>query len=140
GGPRGRLKPVADRLPLSLRARELDVKARVVASALAIAAIASCSPADGTHAAGGTHAAARPRTVSVTCTDSKADAANLQAAINSSAPGAAIEIKGTCLLKKGISLLGDRTYAGENTTGTVLKQAAGMRYVLSSAAYVGNSS
>jgi hypothetical protein len=78
--------------------------------------------------------------VSVTCTDSKADAANLQAAIDSSAPGAAIEIRGTCLLKRGISLLGDRTYAGESTTGTVLKQAAGMRYVLASEAYVGNSS
>jgi hypothetical protein len=78
--------------------------------------------------------------VSVTCTGSTADAAKLQAAINSSAPGSAIEIKGgTCLLKKGISFLGDRTYAGESTTGTVLKQAAGMSYVLASETYVGNS-
>jgi hypothetical protein len=46
---------------------------------------------------------------------------------------------GTCLLTKGISLPGDRTYVGASRTGTVLRQAGDMGYVLASAAYVENS-
>lgn len=79
-------------------------------------------------------------TESVTCNDSTSDAANLQQAINSSPNGAAIEIKGgTCLLTRGINLLGNRTYIGANRTGTVLKQDGDMGYVLAASTYVNNS-
>jgi Right handed beta helix region len=77
--------------------------------------------------------------VNVTCKDATSDAAAVQNGIGSSAPGATINILGgICLLTKGISLPGDRTYAGSSTTGTVLEQDAGMTYVLASAAYAGN--
>jgi Right handed beta helix region len=78
--------------------------------------------------------------VTATCTGSVSDAASLQRAINLSAVGSLIEIKGpVCLLVAGITFLGDRTYAGYSTTGTVLKQAGPMRYVLASAAYTASS-
>jgi hypothetical protein len=78
--------------------------------------------------------------VNVTCKDRATDAATLQRAINSSPVGAAIEFQGgTCLLTTGLTLLGDRTYTGENTTGTVLKQGGGTSYILASSAYVDNS-
>ena len=64
----------------------------------------------------------------------------MQQAINSSPSGAAIEIKGgTCLLTRGISLLGNRTYIGANKTGTVLRQDGDMGYVLAADTYVNNS-
>ena len=63
----------------------------------------------------------------------------LQRAINSSPVGAAIEFRGTCLLTTGLTLLGDRRYTGESTTGTVLKQEGSASYVLASSAYVDNS-
>jgi len=63
----------------------------------------------------------------------------LQRAINSSPVGAAIQFQGTCLLTTGITLPGDRTYTGESTTGTVLKQDGSASYVLASSAYVDNS-
>ena len=79
-------------------------------------------------------------TRSITCRDDASDADRLQHAIDSSPSGAAIEIKGgTCLLTKGVSLLGDRTYVGASRTGTVLRQAGDMGYVLASSAYVDNS-
>ena len=107
-------------------------------AALAIAALscamAACSSGAGSAPAG------PPSDVIITCTDSPSDAQVLQRAINSSPAGAAIGIKGgTCLLTRGITLLGDRTYSGGNTTGTVLRQDAGMNYVLASASYRGNS-
>lgn len=58
-----------------------------------------------------------PGVVTATCTGRTSDAASLQKAISSSSPGAVIEIKGTCLLTRGIIFLGDRTYTGYNTTG-----------------------
>src|ERR1700704_4248227 len=62
--------------------------------------------------------AAQPTMVTVTCTDTTSDAASLQQAINSSSSGAVIEIRGgICLLTRGIIFLGNRTYAGYNTTG-----------------------
>ena len=76
-------------------------------------------------------------TVHVTCQDRGTDATWLQNAIDSSPVGAAIEFQGgTCLLTRGLILLGDRTYTGGSTTGTVLKQAGGADYVLASSAYV----
>jgi hypothetical protein len=73
----------------------------------------------------------------VSCADRESDAATLQRAIDSSAPGAVISITGgTCLLSRGITLLGDRTYTGGSTTGTVLRQDGSLPYVLASAAYV----
>jgi hypothetical protein len=64
----------------------------------------------------------------------------LQRAINSSPIGAAVEFQGgTCLLTTGLKLLGNRTYTGENTTGTVLKQDGNASYILTSFAYVDNS-
>jgi hypothetical protein len=68
----------------------------------------------------------QPSAATVTCTDTTSDAASLQQAINSSSPGALIAIGGTCLLTQGIVFLGDRTYAGYNTTGTVLEQDGDM--------------
>ena len=78
--------------------------------------------------------------VHVTCKDRSTDAATLQRAINSSPVGAAIEFQGgTCLLTTGLTLLADRTYTGENTTGTVLQQDGSASYILASSAYVDNS-
>ena len=113
------------------------MRTKLVMPVLAVAVIfagVSCSGSETvTNAAGG------PRQVDVTCNDAASDAAALQNAINSSAPGATIHILGgTCLLTTGISLPGDRAYAGGSTTGTVLKQDAGMSYVLASAAYANN--
>jgi parallel beta-helix repeat protein len=81
-----------------------------------------------------------PGVVTATCTDRTSDAASLQQAINSSSPGAVIEIRGICLLTRGIIFLDNRTYTGYNTTGTVLKQDRKMSYVLASQAYADNSS
>jgi len=82
-----------------------------------------------------------PSVVTATCTGRTSDAASLQQAIYSSSPGAVIEIKGgICRLIRGIIFLGNRTYAGYNRTGTVLKQDGDMSYVLASQAYAGNSS
>lgn len=98
-----------------------------------IAAIAACSPVAADNAD-------RSGIVSISCSNSTSDAATLQHAINSSPAGATIQIAGgTCLLTSGISLPSDRTYAGESRTGTVLRQDAGMSYVLASDAYVDNS-
>jgi parallel beta-helix repeat protein len=81
-----------------------------------------------------------PSVATATCTDRTSDAARLQQAINSSSPGAVIEVRGgICLLTRGIIFLGDRTYTGYNTTGTVLKQDGDMSYVLASQAYADNS-
>ena len=78
--------------------------------------------------------------VHVTCKDRSTDSATLQHAIDSSPAGAAIEFQGgKCLLTTGLTLLGDRTYTGENTTGTVLQQDGSASYILASSAYVDNS-
>jgi hypothetical protein len=81
-----------------------------------------------------------PRAVTATCIDRTSDAASLQHAINSSSPGAIIEIRGVCLLTRGIIFLDNRTYTGYNTTGTVLRQDRNMSYVMASQAYADNSS
>jgi parallel beta-helix repeat protein len=80
------------------------------------------------------------RVVTATCAAKTSDAASLQRAINSSSPGAVIEIRGVCLLTRGIILLAYRAYTGYSTTGTVLKQDGNMSYVLASHEYVDNSS
>jgi hypothetical protein len=78
--------------------------------------------------------------VHVTCKDRSTDAVTLQRAIDSSPAGAAIEFQGgRCLLTTGLRLLGNRTYTGENTTGTVLQQAGSASYILASSAYLDNS-
>lgn len=78
--------------------------------------------------------------VTATCTNSVSDAVTLQRAIDSSAVGSLIEIKGpVCLIVRGITFLSDRTYTGYNTTGTILKQDGAMDYVLASQAYTDNS-
>ena len=80
-------------------------------------------------------------TIKVTCQDSSSDAARIQQAINSSPAGSAIEfVGGTCLLTKGLTLPGDRTYTGGSTTGTVLKQDGSAAYVLASTSYVNSVS
>ena len=127
------------------------MRAYPAAVVLSIAVIAACSSPSTTSPTGqssgtsGPSASSQPQPVtvtrSVTCSDNASDADKLQQAINSSPSGAAIEIKGnTCLLTKGISLLGDRTYVGASRTGTVLRQAGDIGYVLASSAYVDNSS
>ena len=80
-----------------------------------------------------------PGVTGVTCRDNTSDAARMQAVIDASAPGAVIQIIGTCLLTRGLVLAGDRTYVGGSTTGTVLKQDGPMSFVLASSAYVDNS-
>ena len=126
------------------------MKAKLVFGALMFAAmsaaVTSCSSAGqaGQAASVGKPGAFAPlrysgisRGVTVTCRDSTSDAARLQNAIDASTPGAEISIQGgTCLLTRGITLLGDRTYAGGNTAGTVLKQDAAMPYLLASSTYV----
>ena len=78
--------------------------------------------------------------VQVTCHDRPTDSALLQQAINSSPVGAAIEFQGgTCLLTTGLILLSNRTYTGESTTGTVLKQDGSASYLLASSAYADNA-
>jgi hypothetical protein len=78
--------------------------------------------------------------IGVTCHDNASDATRVQAAIDASSPGTVIQIGGgTCLLTKGLVLTGNRTYAGASTTGTVLRQASPMDYVLASSDYTGNS-
>jgi hypothetical protein len=79
-------------------------------------------------------------TIHVTCQNRGTDAARLQHAIDLSPAGAAIEFQGgTCLLTRGLTLLGNRTYTGGSTTGTVLRQAGSADYVLASSAYAGNA-
>lgn len=116
--------------------------ALLIASIAVLTACSSSAPSSGTNTPGVTlQSPVVTGTVSVTCSDSTSDAATLQQAINSSPAGAAIEIKGgTCLLTRGISLLGDRTYVGASRTGTVLEQDGNMGYVLASDTYVNNSS
>ncbi len=78
-----------------------------------------------------------PASVQVTCQDRNTDAATVQRAIDTSPVGAAIEIQGgTCLLTKGLVLLGDRTYTGGSTTGTILKQDGPASYGLATRSYV----
>jgi hypothetical protein len=78
--------------------------------------------------------------IRVTCHDRSTDAATLQRAIDSSPVGSAIEFQGgTCLLTTGLTLPGNRTYTGESTTGTVLRQQGSARFMLASSAYVDNS-
>jgi Right handed beta helix region len=78
--------------------------------------------------------------VTVSCADRTSDTASLQKAIDSSAAGSLIEIKGpVCLLRGGITFLGDRTYAGYDNTGTVLKQDGAMKYLLASQSYADNT-
>jgi parallel beta-helix repeat protein len=114
-------------------------RAVVLIAVISSAIIAGCTSAGQASAPAGVSAAAGG--VSVACKDSTSDASTLQNAINSSAPGADISIEGgTCLLTSGITLLGDRTYSGGNTAGTVLKQDGAMGYVLASASYVNNQS
>jgi len=123
------------------------MRALLALGALAIAvAVAACSatgPDTGTKT--GVQAtipagSSPPRVVTATCTGRTSDAASLQQAISSSSPGSVIEIRGACLLTRGIIFLADRTYTGYNTTGTVLKQDGDMSYVLASQAYADDSS
>lgn len=103
----------------------------------AAGALAGCDgpgqPAAAGHGSG-------PAWVSVTCHGDPSDAGRLQHAIDGSPAGATVFIGGpVCLLTSSITALPDRTYTGSGMTGTVLKQAAGMDFVLASAAYVRNS-
>lgn len=63
--------------------------------------------------------------VNVTCSNTTADAAMLNAAIAGSAVGEAVFIQGHCWLSAPVVLLGDRSYLGGSRTGTVLQQATG---------------
>ncbi len=68
---------------------------------------------------------AQPAVVNVDCKDTVSDAARLNDAISDSKPGSYISIHGHCLVNETIVLYGDRTYAGDSRTGTVIKQARG---------------
>ncbi|MCP2329018.1 hypothetical protein HDA40_007525 [Hamadaea flava] len=78
--------------------------------------------------------------VNATCANTTADAATIQTAINSSAAGDEIVIKGPCLINATISLADDRTYRGDGA-GTTLKQANGanLKAMLASAPWVANN-
>jgi Right handed beta helix region len=80
-----------------------------------------------------------PGVSGVACQDNTGDAARIQGVIDASAPGATIQINGTCVLTRGLVLPGDRTYVGGPTTGTVLEQHGPMSFVLASSAYTSNS-
>jgi hypothetical protein len=115
------------------------ITAVLVAAVILAAVTASAAMTGG--AISGPGAAAAPGVIGVTCSGTTSDAATLQNAINSSPPGAVIDIGGgTCLLTRGISLPGGRTYTGGNAAGTVLKQGATMGYVLASEAYAAGAS
>ncbi len=108
------------------------------AAAAAVAALVSgCSVEH--HAADGVVLASSTDVTTVTCKNGPADASRVQQAIDSSRPGALVQIGGTCLLDHGLRLLPGRTYSGDSRTGTVLRQHASMPYVLASASYTGNS-
>lgn len=78
--------------------------------------------------------------VTAACAGRTSDATTIQRAINSSAAGSLIVIRGpVCLLNRGIQFLGDRTYTGYSSVGTVLKQDGAMSYVLGSRAYAANT-
>ena len=116
-------------------------------AAVLLAAVAACSGQAGQVGdvgQAGTSPVADPGSgpfwVQVTCHDSSSDSGRLQRAINDSSVGATIAIGGSCLLTKGITLLSGRSYTGSGATGTVLRQAAGMDFVLASDAYVDNAS
>lgn len=125
------------------------MRAYPAAVVLSIAVITACSATSTTSPTGQTSPTVRPSatsqpqtvtvTASVACRDDASDADRLQRAINFSRPGAAIGISGTCLLTKGISLPGDRTYVGASRTGTVLRQDGDMGYMLASSSYLDNS-
>jgi hypothetical protein len=80
--------------------------------------------------------------VTAACDNTSTDAATIQNAINSSAAGDEIVIDGPCLINATIKLLGDRTYEGQNRTGTVLTQASGANLpaILASDSWVDNFS
>ena len=104
---------------------------RALACIAALATVVGASPAFAGPATAGL--------ITVSCADATTDAATLQNAVNASSAGSTIEIQaGTCLLTSGITLLGDRTYIGGSTTGTVLKQDATLPYLFASDAYVQN--
>ncbi len=63
--------------------------------------------------------------IHVSCRNNLSDAAAINDAIQASAYGDEIIISGQCLINQSIVLLGDRSYRGTSTTGTVLKQADG---------------
>ena len=119
------------------------MRAHPAAVVLSIAVVAACSASTTTpaiHPSATSQPQNVPVTARVTCRDNASDADQLQRVINSSSPGSAIGIQGgTCLLTKGISLPGDRTYVGASRTGTVLRQDGDLGYVLASSAYVDDS-
>ena len=90
---------------------------------------------------GGAPHPANAAVLTATCTGKSADAATIQKAINASATGDEIVIDGPCLISKTIKLLGDRTYQGQNRTGTILQQASGVNLpaILASDSWVSNS-
>jgi|SRR5579859_5626831 len=90
--------------------------------------------------AGGGSTPAYAAQITATCDNSSTDAATIQNAINSSAAGDEIVIDGPCLINATITLLGNRTYEGQNRTGTVLTQAAGANLpaILASDSWVEN--
>jgi len=63
--------------------------------------------------------------VNVYCKNTASDAATLNGAIAQSKTGDHISIHGQCLVNETVVLYGDRTYAGDSRTGTVIKQACG---------------
>jgi hypothetical protein len=79
-------------------------------------------------------------TIFVKCKNSSSDAAKINHAIENSNPGDEIVFEGKCLINQTIKLLSNRTYRGDNRTGTVLKQANGanLKAVLASAGYLDN--
>jgi hypothetical protein len=114
----------------------------VLAAAVLVAAACSSGAAgDGGRPPPSSSPTASPlASVHVTCHGRPTDSAVLQRAIDSSPVGAAIEFQGhTCLLTSGLTLLSNRTYTGENTTGTVLEQKGNASYMLASSAYAGNA-
>src|SRR5690242_11650411 len=91
---------------------------------------------------GGGPAPAYAAQITAACDNTSTDAATIQNAINNSAAGDEIVIDGPCLINATITLLGNRTYEGQNRTGTVLTQASGANLpaILASDSWVENFS
>ncbi len=85
---------------------------------------------------------ARAAEVNVDCKNTISDAARLNEAISHSRAGDHISIHGQCLVNETIVLYGDRTYAGDSRTGTVIKQdhAANLPALLASDSWKFDSS
>jgi hypothetical protein len=66
-------------------------------------------------------------TIDVNCSNRVQDTAALRDAIASSRNGDSIRVHGVCLVNRTIVLAGNRSYEGDSRTGTIIRQADGVK-------------